>query len=356
MTAEPDHSDLPLNITLTGHAAARVRRRAAITGMSLEAVAEEAVADELGRSTYDALFRSRAEHITTLDGWAKRLAEIALALGGMPRTDAAAIVAAAQDHLSDDLKDDVRAAHLRNLTSLWSGRTTAWGKRSDGSHGPTETTTYSFDVTPEQYDALQRIGHPATDGGQRVLDVALPRLDPAPGAVYSPLKQRRMTAAVTRHDDDTYSALCVDLHVMCTGESAKAAVDTLRDAVTSLVLNTPTLLDRWPVIEPFEVAATDAVVRLAAVFDKDDTAHWHAREPITKLKASHATRHGAREALHRALERHASQHGLPHVELIPIDIPYPQAWLDKEAERHQASMSPEARQAAYARFYKDAEA
>lgn len=63
-------------------------------------------------------------------------------------------------------------------TQTRSGRTTEFGTRSDGSLGPLEDTTVSVAVTPEQWDALARIGDPGSisDGANRAVTAGITAL------------------------------------------------------------------------------------------------------------------------------------------------------------------------------------
>ncbi|MGW5868218.1 hypothetical protein ACWFRJ_39435 [Streptomyces sp. NPDC055239] len=354
-----DYSDLTLTITLTGRAAHDLRRRRDITGMTGEAVAEEAVSDGVRHSTYNALYRNRVEHITTLDGWAKKLADIALALGAMPRIDAAAIVAGAEDQFGANLLDNVHAVNFQRLKDMWSGVTIGWGERENGSIGPLEPAKLPVEITPDQHDALERIGHPGTisQGAARALSLGIPQLDPTPGKVFDSRRQRRMTAVVTRGDIGVFHALCVETETWGEGETEHEAFATLHERTTEHVNRQPEVLDRWPLIDPFELSIKGRPVRLAAVLDKTETGQWTGREPLTRIATGpHPTRHAAIQALQQEVKAHAELEGLPaEINILPLDIACPQEWLEKQEAERLKSLSPEIQQAAYRRFYRESE-
>ncbi|GAA2247418.1 hypothetical protein GCM10010232_38300 [Streptomyces amakusaensis] len=68
---------------------------------------------------------------------------------------------------------------LEQLTELWTGRTTEFGQRPDGSVGPLEDTKVHAMVTPAQWDALARIGDPGSIalGTQKALEAGITALD-----------------------------------------------------------------------------------------------------------------------------------------------------------------------------------
>lgn len=175
---DDERRELSLTIRLTGQTAQRMRRAAAIQQRPVEEVAAECVRDELGRDLYDALYANVEDYAATLDGLAQRLALIVRELGGLPSGAAARVIALAQAEKGGHFPD-VHERMVGQLTRMWAGRTIEYGKRPDGSVGPLEDSKVEVTVTPEQWDALARIGAPDSlgSGAQRAMDTGIESLD-----------------------------------------------------------------------------------------------------------------------------------------------------------------------------------
>ena len=68
---------------------------------------------------------------------------------------------------------------VEQLTTMWAGRTTEYGRRPDGSVGPLESSKAEVVVTPGQWDALCRIGAPGSlgAGAQQAMEAGIAALD-----------------------------------------------------------------------------------------------------------------------------------------------------------------------------------
>ncbi|MEV6319195.1 hypothetical protein [Streptomyces sp. NPDC051776] len=179
MDTADERDELTVAVRLTGQSAARLRRGAAIQQRPLEDVAAECIGDEMRRDVYDALYSSSETYAAALDGLAKRLALIVRELGALPSGAAAQVIALAAAEKHGLLPEEWRQRMLEQLTAMWTGRTTEFGKRPDASIGPLEDIKVDTMVTPAQWDALARIGAPGSleCGLQKALQAGISALD-----------------------------------------------------------------------------------------------------------------------------------------------------------------------------------
>ncbi|MFE7115522.1 hypothetical protein ACFU99_08880 [Streptomyces sp. NPDC057654] len=177
--ARDGSAPLDLTIHLDGKTAATVRRIAAIKKLPPEEIAAECVRDELRRETYDALYMNATHYAVGLNEAARKLAEMVCELGALPARDAAKAVALAETAKLGPLPYEWRQRILQQLTSLWEGRTTEFGRRADGTTGPLEDADLGVRVTPEQWDACARIGAPDSlaAGARKALAAGIEALD-----------------------------------------------------------------------------------------------------------------------------------------------------------------------------------
>ncbi|MFI5803472.1 hypothetical protein [Streptomyces sp. NPDC051561] len=174
-----DKTSLDLSIHLDGKTAAMVRRIAAIKERPHEEIVAECVRDELGHKMHDAMYANAAEYAVGLDGLARQLAEVVRDLGALPSRDAARIVALVDAAKLCPLPAELGERILQQLTALWEGRITEYGKRRDGTFGPVDDTDLGVRVTPEQWDACARIGAPDSlaAGARKALAFGIEALD-----------------------------------------------------------------------------------------------------------------------------------------------------------------------------------
>ncbi|MEU6990626.1 hypothetical protein ABZ953_08225 [Streptomyces sp. NPDC046465] len=170
---------MELTIHLDGKTAATVRRIAAFKERPPEEIVAECVRDELGHEMYDAMYANAAQYAAGLDGLARQLAEVVRDHGALPSRDAAKIVALVDAAKLCPLPAELGERILQQLTTLWEGRSTEYGKRSDGTFGPVENTELGVQVTPEQWDACARIGAPDSlaAGARKALATGIEALD-----------------------------------------------------------------------------------------------------------------------------------------------------------------------------------
>jgi hypothetical protein len=175
----PTGEELLLTIRLTGQAADRVRHIADVKELPAERIAADCVSDELDRDWYDALYAHRNHYGPALEGLARRLTDLVQELAALPSGDAATIVALAVAEGSGRLPDPWHERMVQQLAQTWSGRTTEFGPRPNGSIGPLENTAVSTTVTPAQWDALARIGTPGSisDGARQAMSAGIAALD-----------------------------------------------------------------------------------------------------------------------------------------------------------------------------------
>ncbi|MEU4735668.1 MULTISPECIES: hypothetical protein [Streptomyces] len=177
--AAGEHAELTVTVRLTGQSARRLRRAAEIQQRPVEEVAAESISDEMHREVHDALYSGSDAYAATLDGLAKRLALIVRELGALPSGAAAHVIAQAAAEKHGPLPEEWHQCMLEQLTEMWTGRTTEFGARPDGSVGPLEDTKVHAMVTPAQWDALARIGAPGSIalGTQEALKAGIAALD-----------------------------------------------------------------------------------------------------------------------------------------------------------------------------------
>ncbi|MFC8274212.1 hypothetical protein ACFUJR_17135 [Streptomyces sp. NPDC057271] len=177
--AAGEHAELTVTVRLTGQSARRLRRTAEIQQRPVEEVAAESISDEMHREVHEALCSGSGAYAATLDGLAKRLALIVRELGALPSGAAAHVIAQAAAEQYGPLPEEWHRRTLEQLTELWTGRTTEFGQRPDGSVGPLEDTHVHAMVTPAQWDALARIGAPGSIalGTQKALEAGITALD-----------------------------------------------------------------------------------------------------------------------------------------------------------------------------------
>ncbi|MFJ4465713.1 hypothetical protein [Streptomyces sp. NPDC088928] len=172
-----EHAELTVTVRLTGQSAGRLRRAAEIQQRPVEEVTAECISDEMHRDVHDALYSDA--YAATLDGLAKRLALIVRELGALPSGAAAHVIAQAAAEQHGSLPEEWHQRMLEQLTEMWTGRTTEFGARPDGSVGPLEDIKVHAMVTPAQWDALARIGAPGSIalGTQKALEAGITALD-----------------------------------------------------------------------------------------------------------------------------------------------------------------------------------
>lgn len=177
--AVDEHAELAVTVRLTGPSARRLRRAAEIQQRPIEEVATECIGDEMRRDVHEALYSGSDVHAATLDGLAQHLALIVRELGALPSGAAAHVIAQAAAEHHGPLPKEWHQRMLEQLTELWTGRTTEFGARPDGSVGPLEDTKVHAMVTPAQWDALTRIGTPGSIalGAQKALEAGITALD-----------------------------------------------------------------------------------------------------------------------------------------------------------------------------------
>ncbi|MGH4032894.1 hypothetical protein ACQB60_28620 [Actinomycetota bacterium Odt1-20B] len=177
--APDEKAPLDLTIRLDGKTAATVRRVATMKELPPEQIVTECVRDELGHKLYDGMYANAAEYAAGLGGLARQLAEVVRDLGALPSRDAAKIVASVDAAKLCSLPDELGERILQQLTTLWEGRITEYGKRSDGTVGPVEDTDLGVRVTPAQWDACARIGAPDSlaAGARKALAAGIEALD-----------------------------------------------------------------------------------------------------------------------------------------------------------------------------------
>lgn len=177
--AAGEHAELTVTVRLTGQIAARLRRAAEIQQRPIEDVAADSIGDEMHRAVHEALYSGSDAYAATLDGLAQRLALIVRELGALPSGAAAHVIAQAAAEQHGPLPEEWHRRMLEQLTELWTGRTTEFGRRPDGSVGPLEDTKLHAMVTPAQWDALARIGAPGSiaQGVQEALEAGITALD-----------------------------------------------------------------------------------------------------------------------------------------------------------------------------------
>ncbi|MFE0043687.1 hypothetical protein [Streptomyces albireticuli] len=177
--AAGEHAELTVTVRLTGQSAARLRRAADIQQRPIEEVAAECIGDEMRRDVNGTLYSGSDSYAATLDGLAKRLALIVRGLGALPSGAAAKVIALAAAEQHGPLPEEWHQRMLEQLTEMWTGRTTEFGERPDGSVGPLEDTKVDAMVTPAQWDALARIGAPGSLalGTQKALEAGITALD-----------------------------------------------------------------------------------------------------------------------------------------------------------------------------------
>ncbi|WP_199546341.1 hypothetical protein [Streptomyces sp. N35] len=353
------YDDLEVTVRLSGRAAHHVRRRAEVTGMSLETVTAEAVGDEFRRRTYDSLYAIRVNHAARIEGLAGRLAKMMLELGGLPRTDVGAALALATDMFGDELHDDVRARQVAQMASLYADYGTAFGERPDGSYGPVEETKVRFSVTPEQYDALRRIGYPGNDADAQILDLALHQLDPDPELRATP-EARWATLTLWRTEGDSlWRGRCLDFEIAeRTASTPQAVIDELRESIRELVQADSHVLDHWATTDTVRVPKGDSILRLAVLLTKvEQDGSWEAYEPITGCRARHAQRDAVLADLATAVGQCSGLEEIVEARVRPVDVVYPEDYLARqEADRAaRRNMSEDERRAELARWYKNAE-
>ncbi|RLL65562.1 hypothetical protein [Streptomyces sp. Z26] len=174
-----EHAELTVTVRLTGQSARRLRRAAEIQQRPIEDVAAECISDDMHRDVHEALYSGSDAYAATLDGLAKRLALLVRELGALPSGTAAKVIALAAAEKHGPLPEEWHQRMLEQLTDLWTGRTTEFGQRPDGSVGPLEDIKVHAMVTPAQWDALARIGTPGSlaHGTQKALEVGSTALD-----------------------------------------------------------------------------------------------------------------------------------------------------------------------------------
>ncbi|WKK24120.1 hypothetical protein QZH56_36710 [Streptomyces olivoreticuli] len=172
-------AELTVTGRLTGQSAAHLCRCTAIQQRPVEEVAAECIGDEMCRGVCDALYSGCETYAAALEGLAKRLALIVRELGALPSGVAAKVIALAAAEKHGPLPDEWQKHMLEQLTDLWTGCTTEFGERPDGSVGPVEDTKIHALVTPAQWDALARIGAPGslTHGTHKALEAGITALD-----------------------------------------------------------------------------------------------------------------------------------------------------------------------------------
>ncbi|MFD8608564.1 hypothetical protein [Streptomyces sp. NPDC059631] len=181
-SASPDPDDsreLVATVRVDGEAARRLRRAATFQQRPVDDVAAYCVRDELDRDVYDVLYTNVDDYASTLDGLSQRLALLIRELGALPTGDAAKVIAQAAAEKGGHLPDPWHERMVEQLTSLWSGRGTFFDKRADGTFGPVEDIKIDVLVTPEQWDALGRIGAPGSlaSGAQKAMAAGIAALD-----------------------------------------------------------------------------------------------------------------------------------------------------------------------------------
>ncbi|WP_143608713.1 hypothetical protein [Streptomyces sp. CB03234] len=174
-----EHAELTVTVRLTGQSARRLRRAADIQQRPVEEVAAECISDEMRRDVHEALYSGSDAYAATLDGLAQRLALLVRELGALPSGPAAHVIAQAAAEQHGPLPEEWHRRMLEQLTEMWTGRTTEFGARPDGSVGPLEKTQVQAMVTPAQWDALARIGAPGSiaQGVQEALEAGITALD-----------------------------------------------------------------------------------------------------------------------------------------------------------------------------------
>ncbi|MGW7673076.1 hypothetical protein ACWGJX_39180 [Streptomyces sp. NPDC054775] len=180
VSPDPDDSgELVATVRVSGQAARRLRRAAAFQQRPVDDVAADCVRDELHRDVYDVLYTNVDDYASTLDGLSQRLALLVRELGALPAGDAAKVIAQAAAEKGGHLPDPWHDRMVEQLTSLWAGRGTFFDKRADGTFGPVEDIKIDVLVTPEQWDALGRIGAPGslTSGAQKAMAAGIASLD-----------------------------------------------------------------------------------------------------------------------------------------------------------------------------------
>ncbi|RDG33459.1 hypothetical protein DVH02_31285 [Streptomyces corynorhini] len=177
--AAGEHAELTVTVRLTGRSARRLRRAADIQQRPVEEVAAECIGNEMRRDVHEALYSGSDAYAATLDGLAKRLALIVRELGALPSGAAAHVIAQAAAEQHGPLPEEWHQRMLEQLTEMWTGRTTEFGVRPDGSVGPLEDVKVHAMVTPAQWDALARIGAPGSIalGTQKALEAGVTALD-----------------------------------------------------------------------------------------------------------------------------------------------------------------------------------
>ncbi|WP_282698090.1 hypothetical protein [Streptomyces sp. CC208A] len=175
----PDPGARTVTVRLSGQSARRLRRAAEIQQRPAEEVAAECIVDEMRRDVHEALYSSSETYAASLEGLAKRLALIARELGALPSGAAAQVIALAAAEKGGLLPEEWRHRMLEQLTEMWTGRTTEFGTRPDGSTGPLEDIKVDTMVTPAQWDALARIGAPGSiaAGVRKALEAGITTLD-----------------------------------------------------------------------------------------------------------------------------------------------------------------------------------
>lgn len=171
-------AELTCTVHLAGKTARRLQRAAAIQQRPAEYVAAECIHDELDRDLSEALYTNVEDYAATLDGLAERLALMARELVALPSGAAARVIALAQAEKGGHFPD-MHERVVQQLTRMWAGRLTEFGERADGSAGPLENTKVDVMVTPDQWDALARIGNPDSlaHGAQHALEAGIATLD-----------------------------------------------------------------------------------------------------------------------------------------------------------------------------------
>ncbi|MFC7472685.1 hypothetical protein ACWG43_15010 [Streptomyces albidoflavus] len=177
-----EHAELTVTVRLTGQSAGRLLRAAEIQQRPVEEVAAECISDEMRRDVHDALYSDALysdAYAATFDGLAKRLALIVRGLGALPSGAAAHVIAQAAAEQHGPLPEEWHPRMLEQLTEMWTGRTTEFGARPDGSVGPLEDIKVHAMVTPAQWGALARIGAPGSIalGTQKALEAGITALD-----------------------------------------------------------------------------------------------------------------------------------------------------------------------------------
>lgn len=180
LTPPAAHGTHTISITISTQVFDRLAHIAEVQGRAVEEVATDAVVDQLNGEIYRLPYRDRGTWMAGLEGWSLRLAELIRDLADLPRHDATRMIALTHAQIARSMPEQLFERHVEQLTRHWLERVgTRWGRREDGSADPLEDSPVEAMASPEQWDALRRIGSPGSinDAMQAVLAADIAALD-----------------------------------------------------------------------------------------------------------------------------------------------------------------------------------